>query len=147
MNAIAGRTAVSWAGAFSLLLSVAGLTSAKAPTLCGADGALVARTIVHHDFRTPFEDAVLLALNDVHCDYRLGVRDTTHMANVVVATIVAGQRVYGIFHVHFTADGTLRSVAAVKPWRQVARDDGRDDWCNFIRVVYPAEAAVQGCEP
>jgi len=145
MKGIAGRTAASWAGAFSLLLSVAGLTSAQAPTLCGAGGALVARTIVHHDFRTPSEDAVLLAVNDIHCDY--GVRDTTHMANVVVATIVAGQRVYGIFHVHFTADGTLRSVAAVKPWREVARDEWRDDRCNFIRVVYPAEAGVQGCEP
>ena len=143
MKKIVGPAA-SWA-AFSLLLSAAGLTSAQAPTLCGTDGALVARTIFHHNFGTPSENAVLLAANDVRCDDRLGPRDTAHMANVVVATTVAGQEVFGIFHVHFTADGTLRSVAAMKPWRPI--DEWRDDWCRFIRGVYPGETQGQGCEP
>lgn len=148
VKAVAGRTAISWAGVLSLLWwSAAGLATPQPPMPCGIDGLLVARMIVQRELGGAPDNVALLAVNDVHCNYRLDPLPTTHMANVVVATIVAEQRLYRIFHVHFAADGTVYSLVALKPWGQVHGDEWREAWCHFIRMAYATEAEAQGCEP
>ncbi len=134
-------------GVLVLLWSAAGRATAQSPTLCGIDGPLVARMIVQRELGAAPDNVALLAVNDVVCDSRLDPHHTTHMANIVVATIVAEQRLYRIFHVHFATDGTVHSLAALKPWRQVHGDEWREAWCHFISMVYAAEADTQGCEP
>ncbi|MGH7333684.1 MAG: hypothetical protein ACREKS_13260 [Candidatus Rokuibacteriota bacterium] len=123
--------------------AAAGLAAPQPSTLCGTDGPFVARIIVQRELGAVPDNVALLAANDVLCDSRLDPHHTTHMANVVVATIIAEERLYRIFHIHFATDGTVHSLAPLKPWGQVHGDEWREAWCHFIRMVYAADAEAQ----
>jgi len=91
--------------------------------------------IVQRELGAAPDNVALLAANDLHCDYRLDPHHSTHMANVVVATIVAEQRLYRSSM--FTSPPTPLCIhSPLKPWRQVHGDEWREAWCNFIRMVY-----------
>lgn len=83
------------------------------------------------------------AHNDIFC------QGPEYMANVViVAEPESHKAFYGIFHIHFSADGTLQSAAGVsKEWHNMQRPDGwKASWCDFIKSVYPNELKEQGCK-
>jgi len=85
--------------------------------------------------------AMVITVNDMRCE------PEASMANFGIILEDKQKTLFGIFHVHFSREGTFISSAAITPWTQVSdRNDPQVDslWRDFIKTVYPEETKKPG---
>lgn len=82
----------------------------------------------------------VLAMNDILCE------EHERMANLaIIATIESGTHYYARSHFHFLDNGGLVSTYT-EQWERIhSPHEWKVDWCEFIRLVYPKELAIQKC--
>lgn len=93
------------------------------------------------------EQIILFAYNDVR--YELMNAEYECMTNVLIIIVLSHEEErYGIFHMHYTKDGTptIRYTSIWKPLKSRDRYAFIYAWCDFIRLAYPEETREQKCE-
>ncbi|MCZ6548332.1 MAG: hypothetical protein O6837_09490 [Deltaproteobacteria bacterium] len=111
---------------------------------CGPYLTKAAKELVKKDFEAPSQIKVQAA-NDFIC-YNDSEKES--MANAVFTLEKSGYSYFGMFHLHFTKVGQLRSAASYEDikWTRFKKDDEwKKPWCELIRLVYPKEMEEQGC--
>lgn len=104
------------------------------------------KNLVNASFQNSYSSYTLKAHNDILCE------DPENMANVVIVVhLKNGDSRYGIFHLHWRADGSLPfipdSFSGDPDWTPMRHEgDWRREWCGFLVYVYPENTCEQNSD-
>jgi hypothetical protein len=120
-------------------------TPAMPERICDRDPTAIARAIAAREVDVVGSVVTVLAVNDIRCEALEGRPGGADMANIAVAVDTGGERLYGIYHVHFTGRSDVTSAAPVLRLRPLAENRWREAWCRLINRAYPGQRAEQDC--